>query len=382
MTRPRALIATILSEKKDLIRLFVIGAILGFSVGVLSSIFATQMLIPQWIVVLINIFLIVVSFGWLAKDLVSSLCYTEDLQAVVFIDKPRNEVLAARGYVFAEKLSETLKAVRTESKAIYNEWEKDPLCYPAGGNNHTIVQTDHDLTRSYIAVVKANDDAEKAKPLAAARLLEEAVSYVLLEQLSLHLSSYFRNSSDDSFLKEYGREDIPAFLLKNRVLNLLSTPIEQRDIFIDAAKSGKLPIGDIHAVLGPDGSRFSKFVLVLPRGTRIEHSEVASIKIETKRFALELSAQYSGFNAFVDEMFIEKYLGRDYLEIDCRNMAIKLSCRIKLLSLLSGSGWKYYQWLDSFRDEINWSTIKPHLFAMRNLSNVTSPSSKPQVRDL
>ena len=183
--------------------------------------------------------------------------------------------------------------------------------------------------------------------------------------------------------------------MKNRVLNLLSTPIEQRDIFIDAAKSGKLPIGDIHAVVGPDGSRFSKFVLVLPKGTRIEHSEVGSIKIETKRFALELSAQYSGFNAFVDEMFIEKYLGRDYLEIDCRNMAIKLSCRIKLLSLLSGSGWKYYQWLDSFRDElrascdfksfqdeINWSTIKPHLFAMRNLSNVTSQSSKPQVRDL
>ena len=211
MTRPRALIATILSEKKDLIRLFVIGAILGFSVGVLSSIFATQTLIPQWIVVLINIFLIVVSFGWLAKDLISSLCYTEDLQAVLFIDKPRNDVLAARGYVFAEKLSETLKAVRAESKAIYNEWEKDPLCYPAGGNNNTIVQTDHDLTRSYIAVVKANDDAEKAKPLAAARLLEEAVSYVLLEQLSLHLSSYFRNSWDDSFLKEYGREDIPHF---------------------------------------------------------------------------------------------------------------------------------------------------------------------------
>jgi len=394
----------ILAEKKDLIRLFLIAAILGFSVGGLAGLFVDQSNLPQWSIFVICGSLLLLSLALLTKDLVSTLAFEEVADAVVFFDPYANEVLPVEGYTFAEGLHRTLRAVRAESKAIYGDWEKDPLISPKESrtNAEEADQSAVQSEPSYFAVVKTTINHENPQPPKSVRLLEEATTFVLIEELSFHLSSYFNDADEDSFVKEYGRDDIPAFLLKNRVLNLLSTPIEQRDIFLSAYPNSKdPPDGEIYSLRGSDGAIFSRFDLVLPTGTTIQHSDRGGVRIETKRLALELSAVYTGFHSVISRSFAANYLGVDFEDVSPLKIAVTLKGRVKPMSLLTSSGWQYYKWLDSFRqrlrasfdfstfqEDIHWDVIEPLLFSMRRTKGASPskaiserrPNSKRRVR--
>jgi hypothetical protein len=390
--RPTPL-ASILGEKKKLLHMFVIAAVLAFSVGTLSGLLIEQKIVPHWMVLASQILLVGLSFVWLGKDLVSSLSFKEDISAVIFIDKHSNELLEVRDYEFSRNLQKTLRAVKAENKAIYNEWDNDPLCSPTA-NPSPVHSEETTSTPFYISIVRMK--VEEHKVPTAAKLLEEAASFVILEELSIHLSTYFNDSTNDYFIKEYSRNDIPAFLLKNRVLNLLSTPIEQRDIFIKMQQQHipHIPPGELFSVWGSDGSMYRRFNLVLPKGSTIHYSEIGSINIETNRFAFELSAKYTGSHAVVDPTFIERYVGADSDSIELRKVTISLSGRIKPLSLLSGSKWEYYEWLDSFRSklvaacdfkafqqQINWDVIKPLMYSMRPPAEQRKPIPRPDSNE-
>lgn len=385
------LLAEILNGKKELVRLFVIATVLAFSVGALASLFAAQTILPEWSVITIAALLILISFGLLARDLASSLSFEEEFEGVIFLDPDRNEILSVRDYVFSEKLQKTLLAVKAENKSIYSEWEKSPLVQRPKSKEPMAKSTNDDVSDrpTYISIFKVTVDEKSETPPLAARLLEEAASFVLIEELSLHLSTYFNDSKNDSYIKEYKREDIPSFLLKNRVLNLLSTPIEHRDIFLNAfPDSAKRPQGELCSIWGSDGSMYSRFDLVLPHGTIIQHSDVGSVKIETKRLSIELTAKHSRSGAVVGNAFLANYVGVAPRSIECRKLPISLKCRIKPASLFSSNGWQYYQWLDSFRDrlrksmdfptfqnDIHWQIIEPLLYSMRNRQKPPKTSS-------
>jgi len=297
-------------------------------------------------------------------------------------------------YKFAESLYETLSAVKAESRSIFSEWEDEPLV-PASANQGSSESTGATVHQkpTYSAIFRVVCDRETSKPPKAARLLEEAVFFVLLKSLSTHLSTYFNDHDGDRYLREYRREDMPFFLLKNRVINLLSTPIEHRDIFLDTFPQGaKRPEGELHALYGSDGSMYSRFDLILPKGTVIRYSEVDGIRIETKRLSIDLTVKYSGFGAVVDNSFLSHYVGRKPKTLECRMIAIGLKYRIKPLSLITSSGWDYYRWLDSFRkklrssfdfhafqSDIQWQVIKPLLFSMRSPRKLTTPPKPTRV---
>lgn len=399
MKQDTTLLANILSEKKELVRLFVIAAILAFSVGALASQFAAQTMIPVWATTFIAFLLILISFGLLAKDLKSSLSFEDEIDGVIFIDPKRNQIIPVKDYNFSEKLHQTLLAVKAESRSIFNEWEKDPIVPVPAEETLSDKVSESRVASSgeqptYLSIFRVSAEGDSVKIPQAARLLQEAVSFVLLEELSLHLSTYFNDSDDDVYIKEYKREDIPSFLLKNRVLNLLSTPIEQRDIFLNAFPDGEeRPEGELYSLWGSDGSMYSRFDLVLPNGTKIQHSEVGSIRIETKRLSIELVAKYSNSTAVVANAFLAKYVGKDPHSVECRRLPIVLRCQIKPLSLVTSSGWQYYRWLDSFRErlkssfdfptfqgDIHWQVIEPLLFSMRGQTTRTKPAKTDDAK--
>lgn len=383
MKDEKNVVERMLSEKKELLRLFVIAAILAFSVGTLGSLFADQAAMPQISVIAISLLLLVISFCLLAKDINSQLSFTEEVDALVFLNSRTNAIIPVKDYRFAEHLHRVMRAINAESKAMQSEWDKEPLATPRKIKNPTqSPQTQSKTKTSYMSIVKVTADSETRPQPKSVRLLEEAASFVLLEELSLHLSTYFNNADEDSFVKEYSREDIPDFLLKNRVLNLLSTPIEQRDIFLDAYPDDKgEPEGEICSLWGSDGSVYSRFDLVLPTGSTIKHADHGVIRIETKRLSLELSAKFTGSSGVVSPSFCANYLLQDFNDVSPRKVAIRLTGRIKAMSLFRSSGWQYYRWLDSFRErlkvsfdfptfqsEIHWAVIEPLLFSMRRLT--------------
>lgn len=374
------MIERILTEKRELLKLFLIATILAFAVSTLSSLFTAQTHISQEITVVICLLLILFSTLILLKDINKILNFKESIDAFVFFHPEKNEVISVKNYRFSEQLQRVMRAITTESKSIKSEWVKDPLESPRKAKKQEQLDDQSEACKpSYISIIKVPIDSNPLFECKSVRLLEEATSFVLLEELSLHLSSYFNESSNDSFLREYKREDIPDSLLKNRVLNLLTTPIEHRDIFLDAYPDGKIKEdGEIHTIWGSNGTIYSRFDLVLPDQSVIKHADHKVVRIETKRLNLELAVDFNGCSGVVSRSFCTNYVNCAHEDISVRKVTITFSGSIKASTLFRSSGWQYYKWLDSFKNrlsasfdflefqkDIHWDLIEPLLYSLR-----------------
>ena len=374
----------VLSGKKELIKLFSMAAVLAFAVGALSSIFVAQTSLPTISVIVLAGCIVLIVFALLARELWDSLSFKDDLKAVVFIDPKENAVIDVKSYDFANDLTRILSAVKAENRSIFSEWENGPLVATRAPGKKERKEQEPEAKSSkqkqrYVAIKKLTGEAANITAPSSAKLLNESISFLMLESLSTHLSTYFNDWDEDKYITEYTRDHIPGVLLKNRVLNLLSTPIEQRDVFLDAFPDGSdAKEGEVISLWGSDGSMYSRFDLILPKGSKIEHDEIGHIKISTPRLTLEILNRYSGTSKPVSRSFIENYIGRGYREIECRQVEITMKCKIKPMSLLSTAGWRYYHWLDSYRsrarhemhfdqfqEDIHWSSIEHTLFALR-----------------
>jgi hypothetical protein len=384
MSEHKNTLAEMLAGKREFLRLVTLATVLSFSVGVLASLVAASTVVPTIAIYVAASLLTATALLLLAADIRQKLAFEDRLEGVIFIDGAKNELLDVRGYELANDLSRAMAAVKVESRAIYSEWENDPLVQkkekdepkpPPTDNRHD--QKTHEET-SYISIVRVEVDDDHLTKQKASRLLDEALQFVLLEELSTHLSTYFNNSNSDQ-IAELSREDIPAFLLQNRVLNLLTTPIEQRDVFLKAfPNQTKRPDGVLCSLWGSDGSMYSRFDLNLPKDSKVSFLSRGALRIETKRLDLEISGRYTGSSAAVSRTFVDHYMGRSWDEVDCRKVEVILKGRVKTLALLSDKGWEHYHWLDSFRtrlrksvdlesfqDEIHWNAVEPMLYTLR-----------------
>ena len=380
MIEQKNTLAEMLTGKKDLLRLFVLATVLAFSVGILASLVAAQTAVPTVYVYSVAGALTALALILLAADLRFSMSFEDKLEGVLFLNPEKNELLPVKGYELSKDLTRVLAAVKAESRSIYSEWDTSPLV-PKKAPNQPAVSTDAERIDkpSYIGIYRVTVAEEPPAPPKAVRLLDEAILFVLLDELSTHLSTYFNDSSDDEHISKIHREDIPAFLLQNRVLNLLTTPIEQRDVFMSAFPDNRdRPEGELHSLWGSDGAMYSRFDLTLPKHTRVSHTDTGSIRIETKRLDLEISGRYTGSSAVASRAFVGQYLGKRWEDVDCRKVQVVLRCRIKPLALLSTKGWEHYRWLDSFRlrlrrsvdfnaflEGIHWEMIEPVLYSLR-----------------
>jgi hypothetical protein len=204
----------------------------------------------------------------------------------------------------------------------------------------------------YFSIVKVveEDEREKSK---AEKILEETIEYLILEELSTHLATYFNEfKHNDKLIKEYSRNDFPEILLQNRIINLLSTPFEDRAIFTKAGMTKNPEEGEIVSIYGNDGSRFSKFDLVLPAGSTVSRIDDGLLLIENSRISLLIAIIYEGWGANFPPGFEYNYCGKIEENLDLYGLQIILNYTIKPKALLYGSKWNYHNWIDSFIDRL------------------------------
>lgn len=375
-------LAEMLGSKREFLRLVTLAIVLSFSVGVLASLVAASNIVPTTAIYAGAALLIIASLFLLAADIRQKLAFEDNFEGLLFINASKNELVEVPGYELSKNLSRALAAVKAENRAIYSEWESDPLVEKkVKPEAHPTSQDVADKPKddiSYISIVRVEVEDGHLARQKASQLLDEALQFVLLEELSTHLSTYFTNSKSDQ-VSELNRDDIPAFLLQNRVLNLLTTPIENRDIFLKAfPNNSKRPEGVICSLWGSDGSMYSRFDLNLPKGSKVSHTGRGALRIETKRLDLEISGRYTGSSGVVSLYFVENYVGKSCDDMDCRKVEVVLRGRIKPLALISDKGWEHYRWLDSFRTrlkqsvdfeaflhQVHWDSIEPTLHALR-----------------
>lgn len=237
-----------------------------------------------------------------------------------------NELLPIERYRFSEEMADYLRGVGSENKALSKMWSEHPIGV-VGESDKRLISPSHKLAR-------------------------ELVEYFFLNQLSLHLNAYFienRIIEDDEIIT-LKRRDIPTVLLENRVFELFSRPMEDREAFSMHAKG--TDTDKIVYATGEGGAIFEHFELMLPKKTEVSRLNEDTIKIKTDRFSMQVHVNIPGWNANLPRHFVNLYMKND--RIDVTNYVIYLEFEIKftLRSFLTNKGWEYFRWIDSFLEDI------------------------------
>lgn len=258
--------------------------------------------------------------------------------------KDENSIKTIPRYRFSEKISRYLESAFNENEALRRQWDKEPL-------RNIFIQNKDDVASGSL------------------RLIREASEYYLIETLSMHLTDYFNKENyDKNLLSELSREDVPSILLSNRFMELFSAPMENRAVFDLYNRSNN--DGIIIMSIGKNGAFYSRFDLVLPKGTKISRSDGALV-IETSKFKLTISVCFDGTSSVLPINFEEYYLGlQSFEKFNNFSIQFKAEVEFKMFSSLRKSDWNYHAWLDSYferieRDmsgefffkETNWETV-------------------------
>ena len=184
------------------------------------------------------------------------------------------------------------------------------------------------------------------------RVATEIAEYILLEQLSVHLTDYFNTPSlEESQLETLKRNDIPDVLLSNRILELISRDLEDRPWYEEKSEPTS-PDTVVTAVFGP-GERYSRFDLTLPKGSTVQRKGPGSLIINSKMISLELSVKIGPDYNPVDPSFANYYLGkRNDASVTEMLVRYEINAHIRRGLGFRIDSWRYYSWLESFIESV------------------------------
>lgn len=357
--KPRILDLT-LSKRTDLIKLLLAACILSMGTSLIANYvtdyFKDRMFINLILGVLLNL---LVAIYYIYKIIIEAEAVVK-IEGLIAIETKNNSICEIFRYEFSENLADTMRAVFVENEALKQYWEegfndeeiKDEETNKKKGAKENSNKKGNE-NNQYYAIVRLTEDNLQKEKKKADKILEEVIEYLMIEQLSTHLSTYFNNyNQQDKLIKEYTRNDFPEILLQNRIVNLLSTPFEDRAIFVKAGMTKNPPKGEIVAIYGNDGSRFTKFDLVLPNGSTIKRPKDGVLTVENNRIFLQMEINYGGFASTLPKGFEQNYLGLDIHDLDTRQLDITLKYKIKPLAIIHSSKWNYHHWIDSFVERL------------------------------
>jgi hypothetical protein len=338
-----------------------IATVLGLGVNLVAGSLLQLRVVSDPAALILGGLLVLGSLVWVLLLSFGARTFRKEYEGLFLINRRTNGLMRIPEYRFCEELCTVIEAVLTENKAFMHMWNEEPLVRDDGestvaarkGETSDEAKAPGATKPGYVSITRVERDVTAAEPKSAA-LVREAIEYVLLGELSLHLSSYFNSyPHEDSYVREYQRKDIPTLLLENRVLALLTKPMEEREPFIKAFSPKKGgPEGEVHVLYSADGAMYRRFDLALPAGTKISRPSAGTLILDNNRIRLEIRAQYEGFSAVVPFDFLDLYLGVDPFSVAPRMVRVFVEYRVKAWSLTRRSGWEYYQWVDSFVERL------------------------------
>lgn len=201
--------------------------------------------------------------------------------------------------------------------------------------------------------------------------------------MSTHLTDHFNKKQiPKDALKTYDRSDIPEILLKNRFLEIISHPMDERPFFNyeDNPRDEKI---NIISSSGNGGALYQQFDLVLPKNCIITKPNENEVLIETDKLRLNIRVNFKGYNTHIPWDFSTAYLNLDkddqFVDLSNYQISITIKVDMKLKSLFSKSGLEYYEWVDSFLEDldkylsqktffekINWNSVQATMICIKN----------------
>lgn len=325
----RHYVTAILEIRRNLAEILILAFALAFGINLVSSALPAELSLSPRVVSLTGTLLILASIVFFAFRLRRVAGRKLMLEGILALDKHRTPEEIDR-YELSERMHCYFKAISAENKAIAKMWTDSPLGLEIDEEGRT---------------------ARRSRSQANLLVLE-ALEYFVLDKLTLHLSAYFDSERDveEHTVTRVERADIPQVLLQNRLLELFSKPMEMREAFMDHHPEGE-NVRVVYAT-GADGALFDHFELVLPARSHVTRLPTTGFRIETPRFKLVVNPEFVGTSTIFPSRFEELYLGRKFDELSLYDVRLHVAVEFKWLSFFTNKGWDYYEWLDSFLDEL------------------------------
>lgn len=325
----RHYILAVRNVSRNTVEILALAFLLALGINLLSSALPVELSLSSRGTGVVGLMLIFTSVAYLAYRFRAVTARELKLEGILALDKARKPEEIDR-YELSERMNRYFRGISAENKAIAKLWTDSRIG----------IELDEIARTSRGAHSQAN------------QLVHEALEYFVLDRLTLHLSAYFDSERDvdECSVVRVERADIPQVLLQNRFLELFSKPMEMREAFMDHCTGDEH--GKIVYATGKDGAFFDHFELVLPSKSKVARLPGSGLSIQTSRFHLTVRPEFIGASTIFPNRFEELYLDRKFDDLDLYGVSLRVKVEFKWWSLLTNSGWDYYEWLDSFLDEL------------------------------
>ncbi|CQR63519.1 Hypothetical Protein PMSV [Streptomyces leeuwenhoekii] len=294
--------------------------------------------------------------------------YDAKFQTVAFLKRGDSTPLRVRNYHFSERLSSHMRSAFAEAPALKAQW----------GAGFTPKEK-----RSQFF------DPDSYEP--GLRLIKEAAEYELLETLATKLSDYFnQHRGETAAIREYSRANLPDVLLSNRLFEIFSRDMADREGFDSAREGDKEEIIEgnkkivirVIAASSRDGRYYHHFSLTLPKDSRIYRPEghgAGALNIQGPVVDIELRVHCQGYAASIPFSFSKHYMKMSYEEV--RPLQVEVSVRITVKRRFN---WRMkenvgsYGWVEPlmgrlrkdfdfefFLQRINWESIEATIWSLK-----------------
>lgn len=307
-------LSEIKTRRSHLFKDFLLVAVLSSGISLVANAISKDVsfyyaLIPGLVCILLVAIIYII-------DYFSNRSYETKIDTLFITDK-ENHVIPINRFDFSEDLFCAFQSVLSENKTYESLWEDAFSHGIAQGNN----------SKAFVV---------------------EFMEYLFIRMISLELNTYFTNV-DSEAIEVIGRDQIPELLIKNRVIEMISKPYEEREKFQKVINKEEHSKGVVVYMGGEDGALFEKLEIELPRKSKI-FKNGNSLVIKNRNFNILFEAVFEGYSGVAPSYFEEFYLGHSLRDTNCYLVNLKMGIQLKPLFLFSMRDRRYLGWLDQISD--------------------------------
>jgi hypothetical protein len=199
------------------------------------------------------------------------------------------------------------------------------------------------------------DDPDDDSDVLDRRIAKEIMQYFTIERLALTLGDYY-DQLDSSVTKRdplvtYERDQLPALLLENRLLELFSRDMIGRSDFGEPEDYHPVPM-EMLTSAQTDSRYFQKFELTLPKSCRVSLDN-GTIVITGPNLKVEIVCECDGVNVSAPYGYLQHVLGiGDPLDVDSFEVRTIIKTRLTRRLFFGRRQQLRDGWVDEFVDSM------------------------------
>lgn len=264
----------------------------------------------------------------------------------IFVVKKNGDIVRMPGYTFSLAISDILTTALNENEAFMQRWKK------AFENEQEerremidVNEINKAIPKGYTYILSVNTEIFEND---ASVLLKDAIECDFLDWLSRFLDDFYGNKDD---IIKLDREKISSYLLKNKVLEMISKDFCDRSVFKDINIEKKYSKHIVSICDNKTGIEYNRFELVFPDNTTIDRDDRGVLKINNKYFSINFSINSGLFNGTLPSCYPELILKCKSKDINIYSISVSMTIEFDAKKFVFGNHEAKYKWVDDFAEQ-------------------------------